>query len=90
MTKSALAKHVHFQEDMHEINWKSVQIINHVKRRQQRKIREALEIAKKKSQMNRDKGMEISNTWTVLILYIFLDKLDCGHIIHVRNMTTLP
>ena len=66
--KSAVVEHVHCQKEIHEIDWDNVQVIDHAKRKWERKVREALQIQKRKPQMNRDKGTEISDTWSVLIL----------------------
>ena len=65
--KSAGAEHVHFQKEIHEIDWDNVQVIDHAKKKWERKVREALQIQKRKPQMNRDEGMEISDTWSMLI-----------------------
>ena len=59
-TKSAVAEHAHCQ--MCEIDWKNVEVTDHAKSRQERKVREALQIKKRKPQINRDKVMGISDT----------------------------
>ena len=62
-----MAEHVHCQKEIHEIDADNVQVINHAKKKWVRKVREALQIQKRKPPMNRDKGTEISDTWSVLI-----------------------
>ena len=62
-----MAKHVQCQKEIYEIDWDNVQVINHAKRKWERKVQEALQVQKRKLQMNRNKGTEISDTWSVLI-----------------------
>ena len=65
--KSAAAEHVHCQKVIHEIDWNNVQAIDHAKRKWERKVREVLQLQKRNPHVNRDKGTEISDTWSVLI-----------------------
>ena len=66
-TKSAVAEHVHCQEEVHEIEWKNVRVIDYAKRKWERKIRKAMQIQKRKPRMNRDKGIEINDTWSAFV-----------------------
>ena len=65
--KSAVAEHVHNQEEPHEIDWGSVRIIDRAQGRTERKIRESVAIQRNKPLMNRDDGIERSNTWNAIL-----------------------
>ena len=65
--KSAVAEHVHNQEELHEIDWSSVRIIDCAQGRTKRKIRESVAIQCNKPLMNRDDGIEGSNTWNAIL-----------------------
>ena len=65
--KSAVAEHIHNQEEPHEIDWGSVRIINRAQGRTKRKIRESVAIHCNKPLMNRDDGIERSNTWNAIL-----------------------
>ena len=65
--KSAVAEHVHESEPPHEIDWKSVKVIDRAKGRLERKISQAFSIQKRKPAMNRDRGVEKSTVWDVVL-----------------------
>ena len=65
--RSAIAEHVHNQPDCHVIDWKAVKVIDRARNLRERKIREAFHIDKEKPRMNRDKGLDKSDTWTAII-----------------------
>ena len=65
--KSAVAEHVHESEPPHEIDWKSITVIDKAKGRLERKIREAFSIQKRKPVINRDGGVEKSTVWDVVL-----------------------
>ena len=62
--KSAVAEHVH-KNPM--IDWGSARIINRAQGRTERKIRESVAIQRNKPLMNRDDGIERSNTWNAIL-----------------------
>ena len=61
--KSALAEHVLSYEEPHEINWRSLNVVDKAANMKERKVREAFHIQKRKPGLNRDKGVEKSTTW---------------------------
>ena len=65
--KSVVAEHVHCQDEVLEIEWENVRVIDDAKRKWKRKIREAMQIQKRKPRMNRDRRIEGSDTWSALV-----------------------
>ena len=65
--KSVVAEHVHCQDEVLEIEWENVRVIDYVKRKLERKIQDAMQIQKRKPRMNRDKGIEINDKRSALI-----------------------
>ena len=66
-TKSAVAEHVHSSVVPHEVDWSSLQVLDRAGRKMERKIREAFHIYKPKPVMNRDTGVERSQTWNAIL-----------------------
>ena len=60
--KSAIAQHVHQQEEPHEIDWSTMSVIDKAQSWRERKLREAFKI-QRKPKMNRDAGLEHPKTW---------------------------
>ena len=60
--KSALAEHVLSYKKPHEINWRSLSVVDKATNMKERKVREAFHIQKRKPGLNRDKGVEKSTT----------------------------
>ena len=66
--KSAVAEHVHSQlEEIHEIDWSTMKVIDRARRTTERRVREALHIHKRKPQINRDNGIERSACWNAFV-----------------------
>ena len=64
-SKSALAEHVH--SSSHYICIEDVKLVRKEDHYLKRKIKEAIEIEKRKNNLNRDDGLKLSNTWKPLI-----------------------
>ena len=56
--KSASAEHVLSYEEPHEINRRSLNVVEKAKNTKERKIREAFQVQKRKPGLNREKGVE--------------------------------
>ena len=65
--KSALAEHVLSYKKPHEINWRSLSVVDKATNMKERKVREAFHIQKRKPGLNRDKGVEKSTTWDAIL-----------------------
>ena len=65
--KSAVAEHVHSSVVPHEVDWSSLQVLDRAERKMEHKIREAFHIYKRKPVMNRDTGVERSQTWNAIL-----------------------
>ena len=65
--KSALAEPVLSFEKPHKINWRSLNVVDKATNMKERKVREAFHIQKRKPGLNRDKGVEKSTTWDVVL-----------------------
>ena len=61
--KSAIAQHVHDQDQPHEINWETLSVLDRAQALRERKLREAFYIKKRQPKMNRDTGLEHPQTW---------------------------
>lgn len=64
-SKSALAEHVH--SSSHYIYMEKVKLVRKDDHYLKRKIKEAIEIGKKKNHLNWDDGLKLSNTWKPLL-----------------------
>ena len=67
LKKSAIAEHIQAQRDFHEIDWASLRVIDQARGTRERKIREAKHIEQRNPRINRDKGVEKSNTWNAIL-----------------------
>ena len=65
--KSAIAEHVHSTVEGHDMDWKSLCIIDGASWNRERKIREALHIGKRKPSVNTDSGIERSMDWDAIL-----------------------
>ena len=65
--KSAVAEHVHSSVVPHEVDWSNLQVLDRAGRKMERKIREAFHIYKRKPVMNRDTGVDSSQTWNAIL-----------------------
>ena len=65
--KSAIAEHIFAQKELHEIEWASLTVIDQARGTRERKIREAIHIEQRNPRINRDKGVEKSNTWNAIL-----------------------
>ena len=65
--KSAIAEHVHEQSMPQEIDWQGMKAIDCARWKREREIREAFHIQKRKSQLNRDGGVERSTIWNAIV-----------------------
>ena len=61
--KSAIAQHVHDQEQPHKINWETLSVLDRAQALREGKLREAFYIKKRQPKMNRDSGLENPKTW---------------------------
>ena len=66
--KSAIAEHAHNQTAAHDIDWKSIKIIDKGYITSERKVREAIHKQTKKPAMNKDAGVEFSPIWNKVLL----------------------
>ena len=64
-SKSALVEHVH--SSSHYICMEEVKLVRKEDHYLKRKINEAIEIEKRKNNLNRDDGLKLSNTWKPLL-----------------------
>lgn len=64
-SKSALTKHVH--SSSHYIRMEEAKLVRKEDHHLKRKIKEAIEIEKRKNNLNRDDGLKLSNTWKPLL-----------------------
>ena len=65
--KLAVAEHVHSSVVPHEVDWSSLQVLDRAGRKMECKIREAFHIYKRKPVMNRDTGVDRSQTWNAIL-----------------------
>ena len=65
ISKSALAEHVH--SSSHYICMEEAKLVRKEEHCLKRKIKEAIEIEKRKNNFNRDDGLKLSNTWKPLL-----------------------
>ena len=66
--KSALAEHVHGQSAAHEIDWKSLRVIDRADRTIERQVKESFHIRMRNPKINRDIGIERSATWDAVLV----------------------
>ena len=66
LEKSAVAEHIYSHAEPHEVNWSKVEVLDRARNKKLRKINEAFYIEIRKPSMNRDRGIEVSETWNAI------------------------
>ena len=67
LEKSAVAEHIYSHAEPHEVNWSKGEVLDRARNKRERRIKEAFYIEKRKPGMNRDRGIEVSETWNAIL-----------------------